>query len=164
MTGAGGGIGAATARAFAKQGAELALLDRDGESAAATAKACGRQALALACDLTDPAALRQAMDQVVARFGGLDLVVSNAGAAWSGAMASLPDADLRASFELNLFAHQAVAQAAMAVFRAQDSGDSGQAASRPVLGASCCSTSASRPSIRAPTSAPTASPRRPCWP
>ena len=84
--------------------------------------------------ITDPAALRQAMDQVVARFGGLDLVVSNAGAAWSGAMASLPDADLRASFELNLFAHQAVAQAAMAVFRAQDSGDSGQAASRPVLG------------------------------
>jgi rhamnose utilization protein RhaD (predicted bifunctional aldolase and dehydrogenase)/NAD(P)-dependent dehydrogenase (short-subunit alcohol dehydrogenase family) len=134
VTGAGGGIGAATARAFAAQGADLALLDRDGESAAAMAKACGRQALALACDLTDPAALRQAMDQVVARFGGLDLVVSNAGAAWSGAMASLPDADLRASFELNLFAHQAVAQAAMAVFRAQDSGDASQAASRPVLG------------------------------
>ena len=134
VTGAGGGIGAATARAFAAQGAELALLDRDGESAAATAKACGRQALALGCDLTDPEALRHAMDQVVARFGGLDLVVSNAGAAWSGAMANLADADLRASFELNLFAHQAVAQAAMAVFRAQDSGDAAQAASRPVLG------------------------------
>ncbi len=134
VTGAGGGIGAATARAFAAQGAELALLDRDGESAAATAQACGRQALALVCDVTDPAALRAALDQVVARFGGLDLVVSNAGAAWSGAMASLSEADLRASFELNLFAHQAVAQAAMAVFRAQDSGDAGQAASRPVLG------------------------------
>ena len=134
VTGGGGAIGAATALALAKQGAEVAVLDRDGAAAGAAAQACGRQALALACDLTDPEAVRAALDQVVARFGGLDLVVSNAGAAWSGAMASLSEADLRASFELNLFAHQAVAQAAVAVFRAQDGGDASQAASRPLLG------------------------------
>ncbi|WP_216903841.1 SDR family oxidoreductase, partial [Synechococcus sp. CCY 9618] len=59
---------------------------------------------------------------VAARFGGLDIVVSNAGAAWTGPMATLAEADLRASFELNFFAHQAVAQAALAVFHAQGLG------------------------------------------
>jgi NAD(P)-dependent dehydrogenase (short-subunit alcohol dehydrogenase family) len=53
-------------------------------------------------------------------------VVSNAGAAWTGAIASLEDAALRASFELNFFSHQSVAQAAVAVWRLQDSsGDPG---------------------------------------
>ncbi|MEB3330970.1 MAG: bifunctional aldolase/short-chain dehydrogenase [Synechococcaceae cyanobacterium] len=122
VTGGGGVIGAATAKAFAAQGADLAVLDRDGEAALAAAAACGPQALALCCDLTDGAQVRAAIDRVCARFGGLDLVVSNAGAAWSGPIATLADADLRAAFELNLFAHQSVAQAAVTVFRRQGLG------------------------------------------
>ncbi len=122
VTGGGGGIGAATARAFAVQGAEVAVLDRDGAAAAEVAAACGKRALSLACDVTDRASLRAAFDAVAAHFGGLDAVVSNAGAAWTGPMAELPEAELRACFELNFFAHQAVAQAAMAVFRAQGMG------------------------------------------
>lgn len=119
VTGGGGGIGAATAAAFAAQGAELAVLDRDGAAAAAIAARCGPRALGLAVDVTDGGQVRRAFDQVCAHFGGLDIVVSNAGAAWSGPIASLPDADLRACFELNFFAHQSVAQAAVAVFAAQ---------------------------------------------
>ncbi|WP_411871106.1 bifunctional aldolase/short-chain dehydrogenase [Vulcanococcus limneticus] len=134
VTGGAGAIGAATARAFAARGGEVAVLDRDAEAAATVAAGCGRHALGLACDLTDPAAVRAAVAAVAAHFGGLDIVVSNAGAAWTGAIAELPDADLRASFELNLFAHQAVAQAAVAVFRAQDSGNPAAAAARPLLG------------------------------
>ncbi|MCT0214531.1 bifunctional aldolase/short-chain dehydrogenase [Synechococcus sp. CS-1327] len=122
VTGGAGAIGAATARAFAAQGAELAVLDLDGAAAGSVAAACGRQSLGLACDLTDPAQVRQAIAAVTAHFGGLDIVVSNAGAAWSGAMADLPDPLLRASFELNLFAHQSVTQAAVAVFRQQGHG------------------------------------------
>ena len=120
VTGGAGAIGAATARAFAAQGADVAVLDRDQEGAEAVAARCGPRALALGCDVTDPAAVRGAFDRVCAHFGGLDAVVSNAGAAWTGAMASLSDADLRACFELNFFSHQAVAQAAMAVFRRQN--------------------------------------------
>jgi rhamnose utilization protein RhaD (predicted bifunctional aldolase and dehydrogenase)/NAD(P)-dependent dehydrogenase (short-subunit alcohol dehydrogenase family) len=120
ITGGAGGIGAAIARAFAAAGAEVAVLDRDAAGAAAVAASCGKRALALTADVTAPAQVRAAIDQLVTRFGGLDLVVSNAGAAWSGPIATLNDADLRASFELNLFAHQHVAQAAVAVFRAQD--------------------------------------------
>ncbi|WP_197158693.1 bifunctional aldolase/short-chain dehydrogenase [Synechococcus sp. CBW1006] len=120
VTGGGGGIGAATARAFAAQGAELAVLDRDGAAAAATAAACGKKALGIACDVTDAAQLRRAMERVCLHFGGLDIVVSNAGAAWTGAMADLEDEALRDCFELNFFSHQQVAQAALAVFRAQN--------------------------------------------
>jgi rhamnose utilization protein RhaD (predicted bifunctional aldolase and dehydrogenase)/NAD(P)-dependent dehydrogenase (short-subunit alcohol dehydrogenase family) len=122
VTGGGGAIGAATARAFATAGAEVAVLDLDPEAAAAAAAACGPQALPLAADVTDPAAVGAAIARVAARFGGLDIVVSNAGAAWTGAIADLADADLRACFELNFFAHQSVSQAAMAVFRAQNGG------------------------------------------
>ena len=120
ITGGAGAIGAATARAFAARGADLAVLDLDGEAAAAVARGCGGRALGLACDVTDPEAVRRAFAAVAERFGGLDIVVSNAGAAWSGRMAELSDTDLRASFELNFFAHQHVAQAALALFRAQD--------------------------------------------
>jgi NAD(P)-dependent dehydrogenase (short-subunit alcohol dehydrogenase family) len=120
VTGGAGAIGAATALAFAAQGADLAVLDLDGEAATAVAQRCGSRALGLACNVTDPAQVREAFAAVAAHFGGLDIVVSNAGAAWAGRIAELPDADLRASFELNFFSHQHVAQAAMALFRLQD--------------------------------------------
>jgi rhamnose utilization protein RhaD (predicted bifunctional aldolase and dehydrogenase)/NAD(P)-dependent dehydrogenase (short-subunit alcohol dehydrogenase family) len=122
VTGGGGGIGAATARAFAAQGADLAVLDYDGEAAVAVAAACSPMALGLRCDVTDPQQVRAAFDQVCSRFGGLDVVVSNAGAAWTGAIATLPERELRDCFELNFFSHQTVSQAALAVFRAQGLG------------------------------------------
>jgi rhamnose utilization protein RhaD (predicted bifunctional aldolase and dehydrogenase)/NAD(P)-dependent dehydrogenase (short-subunit alcohol dehydrogenase family) len=127
VTGGAGAIGAATARAFAAQGAELALLDRDSEAVQAAAAACGPRALGLACDLTDGQQVRAAFKRVCEHFGGLDVVVSNAGAAWTGAIATLADAELRAAFELNLFAHQSVAQAAVAVWRLQDGAGAGTA-------------------------------------
>jgi len=129
VTGGAGAIGAATALAFAALGADLAVLDLDGEAAAAVAQRCGSRALGLACNVTDPAQVGSAFAAVAAHFGGLDIVVSNAGAAWAGRIAELPEADLRASFELNFFAHQHVAQAALALFRLQDQVAAGGAGS-----------------------------------
>lgn len=119
VTGAGSGIGAATARAFAAQGAELALLDVDAAAAQAVAKSIGRQALGLLCDVTDAASVQSAFAAVVQRFGGVDIVVSNAGVALAGGMLTLPDESLRKSFEVNFFAHQRVAQAAVTVMKQQ---------------------------------------------
>jgi NAD(P)-dependent dehydrogenase (short-subunit alcohol dehydrogenase family) len=130
VTGGGGAIGAATARAFAAQGADLAVLDLDGDAAQAAALACGPRALGLACDVTDGRQVRAAIARVCEHFGGLDVVVSNAGAAWTGAIATLAEADLRAAFELNFFAHQSVAQAAVAIWRLQD-GASASSGSQP---------------------------------
>ena len=58
----------------------------------------------------------------MARFGGVDIVVSNAGAAWQGKIGEVDEKVLRDSFELNFFAHQHVAQNAVRVMKAQGTG------------------------------------------
>jgi len=120
VTGAGSGIGAATARLFARQGAEVAVVDRDLESAAAVAREIG--GTAIACDVTDGAAVAAAFDRVAATYGGVDIVVSNAGAAWQGRIGEVDASVLRESFELNFFAHQSVAQAGTRIMLAQGTG------------------------------------------
>ena len=122
VTGAGGAIGAATARAFAQAGAQIALLDIDADAAAKNAKAIDGPALAVHCDVTDTASVHAAFEQVVAAFGGVDIAVSNAGAAWQGKIGEVEEDTLRESFELNFFAHQKVAQAAVKIMRKQGTG------------------------------------------
>jgi rhamnose utilization protein RhaD (predicted bifunctional aldolase and dehydrogenase)/NAD(P)-dependent dehydrogenase (short-subunit alcohol dehydrogenase family) len=122
VTGGGSGIGAATAKAMAAEGAEVAILDRDLDAAEAVAKEIGRTARAIHCDVTDPASVRTAFDTVARAFGGVDIVVSNAGAAWQGRIGEVDDETLRKSFELNFFAHQSAAQNAVRIMRAQGTG------------------------------------------
>ena len=118
ITGGAGAIGAATAKLFKANGAEVAVLDRD--EAAATA--IGGGTLGVGCDVTDAASVRGAFAKVVEAFGGVDILVSNAGAAWQGKIGAVDEAVLRESFELNFFAHQRVAQAAVAIMLAQGTG------------------------------------------
>ena len=113
VTGGASGIGAATAAAFAKEGAEVVVLDRD------VSKVKG---FAIACDVTKPAEVRAAFDKIAATYGGVDIVVSNAGAAWQGRIGDVDDKVLRESFELNFWAHQSVAQNAVRIMRAQGLG------------------------------------------
>jgi rhamnose utilization protein RhaD (predicted bifunctional aldolase and dehydrogenase)/NAD(P)-dependent dehydrogenase (short-subunit alcohol dehydrogenase family) len=122
ITGAAGAIGAATARAFAAAGAEVALLDIDENAAQAATKAISRTALAVRCDVTDPASVQLAFAKIAMTFGGVDIVVSNAGAAWQGRIGEVDEAVLRKSFELNFYGHQRVAQAAVRIMQAQGTG------------------------------------------
>ena len=119
VTGGAGTIGLATARAMRAAGAEIAILDRDGAVTAAAKQLGG---LGLACNVTDRAAVQAAFDRIVECFGGVDIVVSNAGAAWQGNIGEVDEAVLRDSFELNFFAHQWVAQSAVRIMRAQATG------------------------------------------
>jgi rhamnose utilization protein RhaD (predicted bifunctional aldolase and dehydrogenase)/NAD(P)-dependent dehydrogenase (short-subunit alcohol dehydrogenase family) len=122
ITGAAGAIGFATAKAFAAAGAEVALLDLDEAAVRAKAQAIGGAALGLRCDVTDAASVRDAFAQVACAFGGVDIAVSNAGAAWQGRIGEVDEAVLRESFELNFYGHQRVAQAAVKAMRAQGTG------------------------------------------
>src|SRR6516162_2642140 len=122
ITGGGGTIGRATAKTFAAAGAEVALLDCDERAAADAAKAIGAGALAVKCDVIDGACVRDAFARVVAAFGGVDIVVSNAGAAWQGRIGEVDEDVLRQSFELNFYGHQRVAQAAVKIMLAQGTG------------------------------------------
>ena len=79
ITGASSGIGAASARAAAKAGWNVALLARSGDKLAELADEIGDSALALECDITDRAALDDAVAKAVDQFGGLDAVFANAG-------------------------------------------------------------------------------------
>ncbi len=82
VTGAGGGIGGATARRFAAEGAVVGVLDRDAGTAASTADAivaAGGRALAVQCDITELDVVRAAIAQVEAELGPIDVLVNNAG-------------------------------------------------------------------------------------
>ena len=119
VTGA-GAIGAATAKALAAEGAAVAVLDLDGASAK---KVAGEiKGLGIACDVTKPEQVRAAFATVCERFGGVDILVSNAGAAWQGRIGEVSDEILRKSFELNFFAHQTVAREAVRILLKQGTG------------------------------------------
>jgi NAD(P)-dependent dehydrogenase (short-subunit alcohol dehydrogenase family) len=120
VTGGAGTIGLATAAAFKREGAEVALLDVDANDAASAGWKVG--GLGLACDVTDQQSVDAAFKTISAAYGGVDIVVSNAGAAWQGRIGEVKDAVLRESFELNFFAHQYVAQAAVRVMLSQNTG------------------------------------------
>jgi rhamnose utilization protein RhaD (predicted bifunctional aldolase and dehydrogenase)/NAD(P)-dependent dehydrogenase (short-subunit alcohol dehydrogenase family) len=122
VTGAAGAIGFATAKAFAAAGAEVALLDVDGTAAEAKAGAIGGAALGLRCDVTDVGSVCDAFAHVASAFGGVDIAVSNAGAAWQGRIGEVDEAVLRQSFELNFYGHQRVAQAAVKIMQTQATG------------------------------------------
>lgn len=120
VTGGGSGIGAATARAFSAQGAEVCVIDKNFKIAQLVAEPLG--ALAISCDVTKTNQITKAFDQACAMFGGVDIVISNAGAAWQGRIGDVSEKILRKSFELNFWSHQNVAQNAVRVMLAQGQG------------------------------------------
>ncbi|MBT6829761.1 MAG: bifunctional aldolase/short-chain dehydrogenase [Rhodospirillaceae bacterium] len=122
ITGGAGAIGAATARTFAEAGAAIAVLDLDGGKAEQIASEFAAAGLGLACDVTDESSVQHAYQRVTETFGGVDILVSNAGAAWQGRIGEVGEDILRQSFELNFFAHQRMAQHAVRIMQAQASG------------------------------------------
>lgn len=82
ITGAGQGIGAATAEKFAREGALLVLCDRRADALQTSVQTClehGAQAVGYSLDVTEQAAVEQAVKEAVARFGRIDILVNNAG-------------------------------------------------------------------------------------
>jgi rhamnose utilization protein RhaD (predicted bifunctional aldolase and dehydrogenase)/NAD(P)-dependent dehydrogenase (short-subunit alcohol dehydrogenase family) len=120
ITGAAGGIGEATARAFAREGASLYLADRDAEGVARVAESLDAAHQTL--DVTDVAAVESCVEGIVALHGGIDGVVSNAGTAPQADIDTCAPELLRSSLEVNLLSHQWVAQAVTARLRAQGIG------------------------------------------
>jgi NAD(P)-dependent dehydrogenase (short-subunit alcohol dehydrogenase family) len=120
VTGAAGGLGLAIAEQLKSQGAELALIDIDGKRVAAEAKRLG--GFAVSCDLTDPAAADNALAQIAEEFGGVDILVSNAGAAFQGALTSVDDDLFKAAFDLNFWSHHYIARAAVKIMQKQETG------------------------------------------
>lgn len=101
VTGGGSGIGAATARRLAAAGARVAVLDRAAETATAVAEELPG-AVAIAVDVRDGEAVTQAVEEVVAAFGSLAIVVNNAGTGDLRPMHTVDDALWRRLIDVNL--------------------------------------------------------------
>jgi NAD(P)-dependent dehydrogenase (short-subunit alcohol dehydrogenase family) len=119
VTGGAGAIGLATAKAFAAGGANCILVDLDERRLKDAVSQLGEWHGIFACDITGQGAAKSAMDHAIQSYGGLDILVSNAGSATSGSMLEMDDAAFRSAFELNFFAHKAFSTAAADVMLKQ---------------------------------------------
>ena len=96
ITGAGRGIGAATAQLLVNSGAKVALASRRGENPGIEG------ALAGACDVRDPASIRGFVDSAVDHFGALDIVIGNAGVGAYGPFLDVPDEHIEEMIDTNV--------------------------------------------------------------
>ncbi|HKR66775.1 MAG TPA: bifunctional rhamnulose-1-phosphate aldolase/short-chain dehydrogenase [Thermoanaerobaculia bacterium] len=129
VTGAASGIGRAVAERFAEEGAHVVVTDVDLALAEEVAKAIVdknglRRAIAMRLDVADEADVQRAFDATVEAYGGVDVVVSNAGISSFGSLDVLPVADWDRSFAVNARGHFLVARAAMRIMKAQGLGGS----------------------------------------
>lgn len=114
VTGAGSGIGAAIANGFAKAGAKVAVVDRDGEAAANTAArlaAAGGTAIAFTCDVTCQDAVNAVAREVTKRLGATGILVNNAGILRSGPLETVSIEGWNAVLAVNLTGYLIAAQA-----------------------------------------------------
>ena len=106
VTGSGAGIGRATAERFTRGGAAVAVFDLDQQAAADSAariEAAGGRALALACDVTDYRQCQTATAKVLDAFGGIDVLINNAGITHLSAFSDTEPEALRRVMEVNFF-------------------------------------------------------------
>jgi Dehydrogenases with different specificities (related to short-chain alcohol dehydrogenases) len=102
VTGAAHGIGRATARRLAEEGAAVIVADLDEDAARATAAELGEDGLAARCDVTDRASIDSAVDAARQRFGRLDVLVNNVGVAGAAKLDDLDDAEWARQLEPTL--------------------------------------------------------------
>lgn len=126
VTGASAGIGAATARALAARGARLVLAarraDRLQQLAGELAARDAVEALAVPTDLRERGQVEALIEQAVAHFGRLDILINNAGLGLQGDAADLPERELRYLFDVNFYAAQFAMSAAVPHMRRQGGG------------------------------------------
>ena len=118
ITGSTGTIGFETYKMFKSYGAEVVLLDynlkRLNEIQSKINDLC------IHCDVTNKKSVKKAFEQICKKFGGVDILISNAGAAPGGTIGEVSDEVLRKSFEINFFSHQNCASEAVKIMKKQN--------------------------------------------
>ena len=118
VTAASKGLGRASAQALVDEGANVAINSRDAERVRTAAAEMGSEVLALADDVTDPDTPRRLVEATVERFGGLHVLVANAGGPPKGRAIDVDDATFRAAIEANLLTSVRLVREALPHLRA----------------------------------------------
>lgn len=127
ITGAGRGIGRATAKLFAAQAASVAVLSRTADnvtSVVADIQAAGGEALGVVCDVSDADQVAAAVSKVIAAYGRIDILVNNAfdPSVVTSSVADLPVAQLQRNFEMGPIAYLRTMQACYPHLKASGDG------------------------------------------
>jgi NAD(P)-dependent dehydrogenase (short-subunit alcohol dehydrogenase family) len=118
ITGSTGTIGFETYKMFKSYGAEVILLDYNLDRLKVIQSKIND--LCIHCDVTNKKSVKKAFDQICEKYGGIDILISNAGTAPNGAIGEVNDDILRKSFEINFFAHQNCASEAVKIMKKQN--------------------------------------------
>jgi NAD(P)-dependent dehydrogenase (short-subunit alcohol dehydrogenase family) len=122
ITGCSTGLGRALAEAVIGAGHNAVVTARDRAKVADLAGAAPERVLAVALDVTNPAQVTAAVRQADERFGGVDVLVNNAGYGYRGAIEEVDDADVRELFETHFFGGVAMIKAVLPGMRARRGG------------------------------------------
>lgn len=116
------GIGFATAKLFSEQGARVAILDLADADPAGAAASLGAEHLGLVCDVSDPAACRDAAAEAARHFGGLDALIGNAGVVHGTPIMDISQAEYDQVLDVNLRGNFNMAQAVIPHLREREGG------------------------------------------
>jgi 3-oxoacyl-[acyl-carrier protein] reductase len=122
VTGASRGIGAATARCLAAEGARVGLIGRDQHRLHEVADSCGAESVVAVADLSTEEGVRAGIGRCVDGLGGVDVLVNNAGSSPFGSMDAISDEQWQAAFDLKVMGYMRCMRAALAPMRAQHFG------------------------------------------
>ncbi len=122
VTGGAGAIGLATAQALAAKGASIMLVDQSRADLEKAIGSLGHWHGFYETNVTKERSAKKAINLCIEQFGGIDILISNAGSAQDGGLLDLDDGALRAAFELNFFAHYKFATEAARVMNIQGHG------------------------------------------
>ncbi|MFC7674227.1 SDR family NAD(P)-dependent oxidoreductase [Mycolicibacterium sp. GCM10028919] len=117
-----GNFGMAFAEAALETGDRVVLTSRRPQELATWAEQYGDRVLVVPLELTDAAQVQRAVRAAEERFGGIDVLVNNAGRGWYGSIEAMDESALRAMFELNFFAVLSVTRAVLPGMRARGNG------------------------------------------
>ena len=125
ITGGTSGIGAATARVFAREGAKVAITGRRrelGEAVAAQIKLSGGEAMFIAADVTRAEDCRRSINETVASYGRIDILFNNAGIVTPGTLEQISEEDWARTFDVNVKGTYLMTKLALPIMRAQGRG------------------------------------------
>ena len=121
ITGGGGTIGMAIAKKFRQEGANVILIDKKYDMDLLE-KNNLRDCFIVNADLTNNQKLKKIVEKIVLNFGGIDVLISNAGRAFQGAIETVDPKIIKKSYDINFLSHQNISQLAVQVMKKQSTG------------------------------------------